>query len=334
MGARGARLFFIVTLWTALLGPLPAWAQDPSAAQSAAQTLFDQSIAQMQAGDLAHACPGLEEVARLLPGRVGTLTALGTCHERAGRLASAWARLREAADAARLTGDTTREAPLRERAAALEPRLARISIRATSPHAGLRISQDGVDLPAGAWSRALPIDAGPHTLAAAAPGHAPWTKVVNVADGARVEVDVPALAEERAPAPASGPRATVGPPPERADGGVPTWSWVLGGAGAGAAVASVPFVAWWADADRRFGIACPSTNAAGAPVCISDLGVVDAIDAERTRAAALAIGFGATGAVALVVAVVGAVRSGDSEVARNDVTLSIGATGGTLRGAW
>src|SRR5438132_4379169 len=70
-----------------------------AADKAAAEALFDQGRAAMQASDFAKACGLLERSQRIDPG-IGTLLYLAECYEKHGRTASAWATFREAADAA------------------------------------------------------------------------------------------------------------------------------------------------------------------------------------------------------------------------------------------
>ena len=66
--------------------------RDPAAAQA----LFDQGQALVNAGKPEEACPKLAESYRLDPG-IGTQFHLAACHELEGRIASAWAEFLEVA---------------------------------------------------------------------------------------------------------------------------------------------------------------------------------------------------------------------------------------------
>src|SRR5688572_8317290 len=171
----------------------PRAAHAQSAAESAtAQALFDDARALMNKGDYDEACPKLEESQRIDPGS-GTLLNLGDCYEHQGRIASAWTMFLEAAAAARLTGNADRDRAARERAAALDPRLARVTVRVAEKTAGLEVRRDGVIVRPAQWGTAIPIDAGAHTIVATAPGRQPWQTTVTLQDATSATVLIPAL---------------------------------------------------------------------------------------------------------------------------------------------
>jgi serine/threonine-protein kinase len=164
-----------------------------AASSAAAQALFDDARALMVKGNYAEACVKLEESQRLDPGS-GTLLNLGDCYERVGRLASAWAMFLEAATAAQAVSKSDRVHIARERAAALEKRISRLTIRvSTDKIAGLEVRRDGSPLRPGLWGSAIPMDAGAHTVSATAPGRAAWQTTVTLRDGVSETVVIPDL---------------------------------------------------------------------------------------------------------------------------------------------
>jgi hypothetical protein len=179
-----------------------------------AQALFDQAKQLMAGGHIAEACPKLEESERLDP-RSGTLINLASCYEQTARLASAWSTYIEAATSAKALGNSAREAVARQRAAALAPRLAKLTITvapALKSVAGLEITRDGVVVREPEWGLALPADPGEHEVTAKAPGHAPFeTKVKVTGEGSSTNVSVPELAVQAPP-----PRAPLPAPTEPA----------------------------------------------------------------------------------------------------------------------
>lgn len=148
----------------------PARADDPAAAQ----TLFDQGRKLVQAGRFSEACPKFKESLRLSPG-LGTMLWLADCLENNGQTASAWAQFKDAAAAAALKNDD-REKVARSRAAALEPKLTKLTIVVSKDApAGLEVHRDDSVVGAAEWGVAVPVDPGPHDVSASAPGRMPWS---------------------------------------------------------------------------------------------------------------------------------------------------------------
>ena len=177
------------TALAALLVASPSFAGDPAAAQA----LFDDAKKLTAAGKWAAACPKLEESQRLDPG-MGTEYNLATCHEHVGRNATAWAEYLNVAAGAKLAGQAAREKAARERAAALEKYLSRVTVTVNREVPGLVVTRDGAEVGRGQWGEAVPLDPGAHTLAARAPGKKPWERTVRIlADGRTTDVVVPPL---------------------------------------------------------------------------------------------------------------------------------------------
>jgi hypothetical protein len=178
---------------------------DTSAEQrAAAQALFDDARRLMAEKKYADACPKLEESQRIDPG-LGTLLNLAECQSLTGRTASAWANFLEAAYQAKAAGQSKRENTARARAAALEPKLSKMTIIAVVP-AGTKveIKRDGSVVAASLVGTPVPVDPGEHTVSASAPGKQPWESKVRVnPDGHQVTVSVPQLED-----------AAAKPPPE------------------------------------------------------------------------------------------------------------------------
>src|SRR5690349_1100855 len=102
-----------------------ASAQDPAAKASAVQ-LFDEADKLMATGNISAACPKYAASMKLDP-QLGALLHLADCYARNGQVASAWGAFREAEEMARNRGDD-RANLAREQAAALEPRLSRLTV--------------------------------------------------------------------------------------------------------------------------------------------------------------------------------------------------------------
>lgn len=197
----------------AMAGPSP---QDKAAARS----LFDQGRALVKAGKHNQACPKFEESYKLDPG-IGAAFNLADCHEQIGKTASAWSGFLEAASLAKIEGQAQREKVARERAKAIESRLARIIIEVAKPSEveGLEVRRDGTPIGKGVWGQGVPVDPGEHAVEATAPDRKPWrTTVVLAGDGASVTVTVPVLEPEHEaePAPVAPPKESL-PPASRED---------------------------------------------------------------------------------------------------------------------
>ncbi|WP_438035656.1 hypothetical protein [Sorangium sp. So ce204] len=193
---------------TLLLVPAAARAQaaDPKT-MAAAQSLFEQAVAEMDSKNYASACPKLEQTTQMLPEALGAKETLARCYEAQGRLASAWAQYGLVEVLASRAGQAQRAAAAGRKAVALRPRLATLTVElpdAVRRLPGISIASDGLALGAAVWGTALAVDRGEHVIEARAPGYRPWSrKVVIGEDGAHARVEVPMLgAEEAAPPPA------------------------------------------------------------------------------------------------------------------------------------
>jgi hypothetical protein len=190
----------------------------------------------MAAGNYGEACPKLEESQRLDPGG-GTLLNLALCHEKQGKLASAWAEFNEALAVARRDGRADRITAAQQHIAALEPKLSQLTVNVTSPIDGEALMLDGEALGRAAWGTPLSLDAGAHELAATAPGRQPWRENVALGLGEKKTLAVPVL--EPAPTattepPADEKKASPAPNEETAPqthGKNRTLAYVIGGAG-------------------------------------------------------------------------------------------------------
>jgi hypothetical protein len=195
---------YAAALLTLSLAPLPALAQSSAAEKAAAEALFDQGKKLMAEGKHAEACPKFAESQRLDAG-IGTMLYLSDCYEKIGRTASAWASFREAESAARASGQAERARIARDRAAALEPKLSRLTIN-VSPKAGelpgVVVKRDGSALSNALWNSPLPVDPGAHAIEATAPGYRAFKATIEVRPGGgSLSAEVPALEKEAAPAP-------------------------------------------------------------------------------------------------------------------------------------
>lgn len=171
------RIFGGLALSGTLLCAPGLFAQETKAA--VAEGLYRQARDLMTAGKFDEACPKFAESQRLDPA-TGTLLNLAACHEKQGKLATAWIEYSDAQFAARRDGREDRVDYARQRAAELEPKLSRLTLQldAGADHAGLEIELDGAALGRAVIGAPMPVDPGQHTLRATAPGKKPWTQAI------------------------------------------------------------------------------------------------------------------------------------------------------------
>jgi hypothetical protein len=176
--------------------------------EAAAQALFDEAVKLMEARRYPAASQKLDPAA-------GTLLDLGTCYEKNRQTASAWATFVEAAAVAEKGGHPDWAARARERVAALEPLLARVTVVVPpdSTAEGLVVERDSLRVDAGSYGSAIPVDPGQYTFTASAPGkRRGWSTTVTVEAGGHATVTIPEL-ENEPPPPLSPPVAALARPP-------------------------------------------------------------------------------------------------------------------------
>jgi hypothetical protein len=188
------RASIAVSLWMGLCAATAATAHAQPADNTAlAEQLFNEGRELGKASNWAAACPKFEASLRYDPA-VGTRLNLAICYEKLGKLATAWGQYREAADVAAKQNDTKRRDFAQKAAAALEPRLPKLTIVApkTQPP-GLVITRDGTTLDLAILGSALFIDPGAHEVTASAPDFATWKQSVSLGEGKAETVTVPEL---------------------------------------------------------------------------------------------------------------------------------------------
>jgi hypothetical protein len=236
---RATRRVFAALLACALSASRGAVAAGSGADRLLAQSLFDQAKKLMDAGRYGEACPKLAESQRLDPAG-GTLLNLALCHEKEGRLATAWADFKEALDVARRAGRPDREQAARTHIAALEPRLARLTLEVRHPDPKLTVKIDGAIVGGAAWNTATPVDPGWHEVTAEAPEKMTCSQRVEIQPRQQTTLIIPPL--EDGPPGAGAPTqvdATSMVPTSAAPGpgnDLPAWSrrktaYVVGAAG-------------------------------------------------------------------------------------------------------
>lgn len=205
-----------------------ALAEPSETDRNLAQSLFDQGKRLMAAGDVRQACPKLQESQRLDPSG-GTLLNLALCHEKEGKLATAWTEFREALSVARREGRKERMDAAQEHMTALEPKVPWLTLTVQDDLPGQELRLDGVILGKAAWGSPLSVDPGSHKLTATAPGKKTWLQTLTLAEGQKQSLIVPEL-EDAPPGQSSSAtapgHARPAPPARKRTAG-----FVVGGAG-------------------------------------------------------------------------------------------------------
>ncbi len=210
----GAGLASLVALTVAA----GAHAQPTPQEKALAQGLFDDGRKLMDAGKIAEACGKLAESQRLDPS-AGTLLNLAICHEKEGKIASAWAEYKEAATLSAAAGRQDRAEYAQKKGDAVEAKLSRLVVEISAPVSGMVLRLDQKELKAiAAAGSGMPLDPGEHLVEVTAPGKKAWSGRVTVEPGpSTARVVVPELA----PAPAE--KQPDGPNPVVPEGGNTGW---------------------------------------------------------------------------------------------------------------
>ncbi len=175
----------------------------------AATMLFNEARRLVADGRYSEACPKFEESQRLDPG-IGTQFNLADCFEHTGRTATAWALFLGVASAAGGSGQEARESVARKRAAALEPKLSKLTIQVLKNVEGLEVRRNGEAVNRVLWSSPVPVDPGGYAIAATAPGRKSWSTLTTVGPSpSAVTVIIPILEAEQAVTPPEPPGDSV-----------------------------------------------------------------------------------------------------------------------------
>jgi hypothetical protein len=159
---------------------VPAARADGSTADWA-ERLFRMGKDRLAQKDYARACPLLAESFRVDPA-TGALLALAACHEREGKLASAFREYGEAAKRSAREGRKDRELAARRSAAALAPQVPTLTIRFNGKSERVEVELDGVPVAGSLLGTALPVDGGEHVVKATFPDRRTSTTRVSLAE--------------------------------------------------------------------------------------------------------------------------------------------------------
>jgi hypothetical protein len=180
---------------TAKPPPAKASAAKAPAAKPAASTdapgLLSQGKKLMAARQYGKACAMIADSQRMSPDP-STLLQLGICHEKEGKIATAFGEFNTILLQTRAADPSAKEA--KKHIATLGPNVPKltISVPPGSENAGLQVSLDGLPVASSAWGLPSPIDPGSHQVSAVAKGKTPWSATVNITKpGEQKTVEVP-----------------------------------------------------------------------------------------------------------------------------------------------
>lgn len=193
-----------------------AWAQEASTQRPLAESLFREAQSLIKSGRTSEACIKLAESERLDP-QVGTLMYLATCHATEGKSATAWIEFNDAAARADRAGQPDRARLARERAAAIERKLSKLTLRGETLFYGTEIRIDGTPIGHAALGEPFPLDPGSHRIEFSAPGKARFrTDIVIPAGPSETVFKVPLLEDTARAEPATTPSPAPSSEPARA----------------------------------------------------------------------------------------------------------------------
>ncbi len=209
-------------------------ARDPAAADA----LFKQGRAAMDAGDFKAACVKFYESNRLDPA-IGTVFNIADCEEQQGHVATAWTRFQEVAQ--ELPPSDERRPIALKRVAALDKRLPKLSVHLADAPPGAVVHRDEVELGRASLDTLLPVDPGDHVVRVTVPGHRDGEFRVTLGEGEHRTLQVSAGVAVASTAPGSAPGQAPGSDHGVGGGsGKRTAGYVVGGIGiAGVAVGAV-----------------------------------------------------------------------------------------------
>jgi hypothetical protein len=158
---------------------LPRQARAETADEVRADALFKEGMQKYDQGQVAPACAAFNESLRLDP-KLGTLLNLALCHEKQGKLATAWLEFNIGAAWATQVGQKERREYANGHAFTLEGKLSRVILHLPPSAEISTVEVDGEPLPEPRWYEPLYLDPGEHTIAVGAPGKYRRTVKVSV----------------------------------------------------------------------------------------------------------------------------------------------------------
>jgi len=241
--------------------PSTAHAQEPAAESGAdalkrAREQFGQALALQTAGDWAGALSLLKEVTAVKSTPQVRFN-MALCEEKLGRLVAALGDYELAAADARAENADQVAEEVEGRLEALRLRIPKITVKRGGGAEAASVSIDGVALGDQVLDTPMPIDPGPHTVEAKAPGYKPFRKSVRVAERQSEVVEVVMEAEGPDAAPSLVPRAA------QPSGRSPVYGYLIGGIGIASLGASGAFFALRASKISELDEACADRRCPG-----------------------------------------------------------------------
>jgi hypothetical protein len=269
----------LLCLWLCASPCLAAPASTESGAETEAKALFDEGTSASERGDQATACDKFSKsLARVRRG--STLLNLGVCETALGKLAAARRHFGEGM--ALLPPGDPRLGSAKERLAALDQRVARLTVRvASEAPAGSRVKLDGGEVELSALE-AMILDPGSHTVVLIAAGHDDASATVKLGEGQRATLALaPGKAHEQTDARSTPDAAGAA---GQGDSVLRTAGLVVGGIGLAGALAAGITGGLIVSNDGTIGSECPAER------CTQD--GLDAIDANKSLFVPNYIGWG------------------------------------------
>lgn len=168
---------------------------------SNARAKFQQAVEMKHAGNFAHALQLFREVGqvRMTP---QVRFHIATCEEKLGKLVAALGGYELALAEAESLGPEFQQ-EVEERASSLRSRIPKLIIERGSGAKAAKVELDGIELGTKSLGVEVPIDPGPHTIQAKAPGYSPYLSTLEINEGEleRVSLSLEKLTHEDKPAP-------------------------------------------------------------------------------------------------------------------------------------
>ena len=277
-------------------------------------SLYDEALRAMDAKDYATACPMLERVTRAVPEGLGAKFSLAECYEESGRLATAYEMFLRVEMETRAKRQTERKEKAAARAAALESRLARLTIivpQSLASGFGIGVMLDDMSIDAQKWGKARFVDAGTHHVRVDAKGGRYWERQIEIADGEAKEIavrDIVGLSSRQLlpqdlQDSALSANETSETPTPKAPRTIPVWQIVAGGVGLAAIGAGVAFELDSIAAEKRLVDRCGDDL-----LCKRGTGYNPAEDnARKNRGFGLFVGLTSAGTAAIGASAIGAI---------------------------